>query len=119
MMHQVLPRPSGSTFSYPHSSSSPEWISRQHVTPDDIQAEVREQHEAELVEHVQLVRDLRVQLRVMRVVRGVEAAEGRDGVQGEAGEEGEGVVEGEALAAGRVGWKCATGLGPRGEGRVM
>ena len=62
------------------------------MTPVDIHAEVREQHEAEPLEHVQLVRGLRVQLRVVRVVRmvrGVEAAEGRDGVQGEVEEEEE------------------------------
>lgn len=84
------------------------------MTPVDIHAEVREQ----------LVRGLRVQL---RVVRGVEAAEGRDGVQGEVGEEEEGAAEGEAgdeledepPAARRVGRERAAGLERRGEGRVV
>jgi hypothetical protein len=56
----------------------------------------------------------RVQLRVVRVVRGVEAAEGQDSMQGEVEEEEECVAEGEAgRARGRAG--CWTrGAGARG-----
>lgn len=87
------------------------------MTPDDIHTEISEQHEAEPLEHVQLVRGAGS---AARRARGVEAAEGRDGVQGEVEEEEEGVTEGEDEPQGReraAGLKrretCCAGFGMR------
>lgn len=70
----AAPAPNGSPLEDGHEDGP-----RQHVAPVDIHADVRERHEAEPLEHMQLVRGLRVQLRVVCVAQGVEAAEGRDG----------------------------------------